>query len=503
MTDILTIHHDEYFNALCEYIEDEGETSLARAYEIGHKAIENGLGIMNIIETHQAVVLCIPGSHPDTSETTRRAGNFLVECLAPFEMVHRGFREANDALRKMNNELEAMITERTEDLANVNLALQAQIEEYRKVVEALSESEERFRLLVDRVRDYAIFMVDIEGNVTSWNEGAERTNGWSADEIIGKHFSIFYTDEDIRAGHPGHRLESARNKGSHEEEGWRVRRGGSLFFASSVINAILDSAGNLRGFAMITRDITERRKIEEELARSNRELEVFAYAASHDLQEPLRKITIFADRLQMQCGSQLDEQGVDYLKRMQKSVLRMRALINGILAYSRISTNRSPFERVDLTAVLKAALSDLELRISEMRARIEVEDLPEIMGNPLQMSQLFQNIISNSLKFVKANEAPVISIKSRTLTDTTVEIIFQDNGIGFAEEYLETVFKPFHRLNPKSEYEGTGLGLAICQKIVSYHGGVITAESSPANGAKFIVRLPVLQKAGNCPPGIL
>lgn len=491
MTDIVKIHDEEYLKALCDYIEDEKEASLAKAYEIGHKAIEKGFGILRIIETHQSAVLCVPGSHQNTSEIVKRANKFLIECLAPFEMVHRGFRETNEVLQRMNDEQELMIARRTEDLAQANHALQVQIEEYRKAVEALIESEESFRLLVDGVRDYAIFMVDSEGNVNSWNEGAQRTKGWSADQIIGKHFSLFYVDEDVHAGHPSRRLEIARNSGSHEEEGWRVRRDGSRFFANTVITSIKDSSGNLRGFAVITRDITERMKIEEELARSNRELEVFAYAASHDLQEPLRKITTFADRLQMHSASQLDEKGKDYLARMQRSVIRMRALINGILAYSRIAKNRSFFERVDLAAVLKATLSDLEVLISEKKALIEVQDLPLIMGNPLQMGQLFQNIIVNSLKFVKDDEAPVISIKSRMLSSAVAEITFQDNGIGFEEKYLELIFKPFHRLNSRSDYEGTGLGLAICQKIVNYHGGEITAESSPRDGAKFIVRLPV------------
>ncbi|MCF8143571.1 MAG: PAS domain-containing protein [Deltaproteobacteria bacterium] len=259
-------------------------------------------------------------------------------------------------------------------------------------------------------------------------------------------------------------------------------------------------------------DVTERKEAEErmnvyikELERSNRELEEFAYVASHDLQEPLRKIQTFGELLKSQLTDALPPDAEDSLERMVRAATRMRTLIESLLTYSRITTKARPFQRVDLTAITKDALSNLDAVITQKNARIEVNALPGIEADPHQMLQLMQNLISNSLKFQKKETIPVIRIWAPTpftsgaddakapSHNTLCEIRVQDNGIGFRETHLDRIFIAFQRLHGRSAYDGVGIGLAICRKIVDRHGGNITAESTPDKGSTFIVRLPFRQ----------
>jgi light-regulated signal transduction histidine kinase (bacteriophytochrome) len=269
------------------------------------------------------------------------------------------------------------------------------------------------------------------------------------------------------------------------------------------------------GAVLIFKDITERRRAEEalaqkaeELGRSNAELEQFAFVASHDLQEPLRKIQAFGDRLKMKCEKiQLGEAG-DYLDRMQNAAARMQTLINDLLAFSRVIRSSQPFVPVDLRAVTKEVLSDLEVRIEKNGARVEIGELPSIDADPTQIRQLMQNLLSNALKFQPPNSQPIINITSRVISgpawnnppgtekggvanaNDICEISVQDNGIGFDEKHLEKIFAVFQRLHGRTEYEGTGVGLAVCRRITDRHSGSITAKSQPGKGATFIVTLP-------------
>jgi signal transduction histidine kinase len=245
----------------------------------------------------------------------------------------------------------------------------------------------------------------------------------------------------------------------------------------------------------------------EALARSNRELEQFASVASHDLQEPLRKIQAFGDRLQSKFAAALGEQGRDYIDRMLYSSARMRALINDLLTFSRIDTRGQKFVPCDLSAIAREVLTDLESRIEETGARVELGHLPVIQADELQMRQLLQNLIGNGLKFHRPDVPPLIEVNGRDVpapgvadgatraiegdsTEPRCEIVVKDNGIGFEEAYLDRIFNVFQRLHSRQEYEGTGMGLAICRKIAERHGGSITARSAPGAGATFIVTLP-------------
>ena len=249
-----------------------------------------------------------------------------------------------------------------------------------------------------------------------------------------------------------------------------------------------------------------REQLAQRLVASNKELEEFAYVASHDLQEPLRKVMAFGDRLETKFGDALGEQGKDYLGRMRTATQRMQTLINDLLTYSRVTTKAQPFAPVDLSTVAQEVLSDLETRTAEVNGKVDVDKLPTVQADALQMRQLFQNLVGNALKFSKPGESPVVTISSRRLngkdslatmgltSNEALEITVQDNGIGFDAKYAERIFGTFQRLHGRSEYEGTGIGLSVCRKIVERHGGRIRAESEPNNGAKFIVTLPLDQR---------
>jgi light-regulated signal transduction histidine kinase (bacteriophytochrome) len=239
--------------------------------------------------------------------------------------------------------------------------------------------------------------------------------------------------------------------------------------------------------------LTQKKLAEEHLRRSNRELEQFASVAAHDLQEPLRKIQAFGDRLQTRAASVLDGQSKDYLERMLNSATRMRSLINDLLTFSRITTKAQPFVPIDLERIVKEVVSDLEVRILQTGGRVERYPLPVVEGDAVQMRQLFQNLIGNALKFRKPDEPPVVTLEATNL-GSFVEVTVRDNGIGFEEVYLDRIFEVFQRLHSRQEYEGTGMGLAICKKIVEGHGGSITAKSAPGGGATFIVKLPIEHK---------
>ena len=232
------------------------------------------------------------------------------------------------------------------------------------------------------------------------------------------------------------------------------------------------------------------------LEQSNQALKDFAGIASHDLQEPLRKVEAFGNMLKQKCGDSIGEQGSDYLERILNANRRMQSLLTALLEYSRLSTKSKPFVKVNLSDLLDEVLSDLEVRIVKTGGEVHVGDLPVISADPTQMRQLFQNLIGNALKFHKPGDKPVVQVRSVSNTDSACQILVEDNGIGFDEQYLEKIFAPFMRLHARSEYEGTGMGLAICKKIVERHGGSITAKSRPGAGALFVIDLPA-RRAGS------
>ncbi len=277
--------------------------------------------------------------------------------------------------------------------------------------------------------------------------------------------------------------------------------------------AFNDMTGRLsESYGALEREVSERVRAQQELKTyaeklewSNRELQDFAFVASHDLQEPLRKIQAFGGRLKEKWGDQLTDQGHDYIERMQGASTRMQAMIQGLLNYSRVTTKGEPFSALDLNSVAKDVVSDLAILLEETGGRVELGELPTIEADPHQMRQLLQNLMANALKF-RGPQKPVVRIWGETVQEVPGEsghsqgsrckIHVEDNGIGFDEKYLDRIFSPFQRLHGRAEYEGTGIGLAICRKIVERHGGRLTARSTPGKGSTFVVTLPMNQPKG-------
>ncbi|UPT75577.1 MAG: ATP-binding protein [Elusimicrobiota bacterium] len=347
-----------------------------------------------------------------------------------------------------------------------------------------------FRLLVQTVKDYAIFMLDPEGNVASWNEGAERIKGWRAEEIIGRHFSTFYPKEDIDAGKPEMELRVATAEGRFEDEGWRLRKDGTRIWANVVITAVWseETPRRLIGFAKVTRDLTERRLAEESLRRSNQQLERYAAFVSHDLQEPLRKMASFAELLKLRYGGKLDDEADDYIRRIVDAAKRMRVLVTDVLEFSRLTQHKRGEGPVALDGVLAAVLRDLELQIREAGAEVAHAPLPRVKGDPVLLGRLLQNLVSNAIKFRSPDRRPKVEVAAEPRgSDWLISVA--DNGIGVEPQYTAAIFEPFKRLHSKEKYPGSGLGLAASKVIVESHAGRIWAEPRPGGGTTFKVLL--------------
>jgi two-component system sensor kinase FixL len=368
------------------------------------------------------------------------------------------------------------------------------ITDRKRIEAALRESEQRHRTVLEASPD-PVVVYDMDGKCTYVNPAFTRVFGWTPEERLGKKLD-YVPDENwpetevminkVKAG------ESFSDVGSR-----RHTKDGRTLDVSVSAGIYVDRDGAPVGSVHILRNITKRKQAEErlketlaDLERSNAELQQFAYVASHDLQEPLRKIQAFGDRLKARYAKALDERGRDYLNRTQNAARRMQALINNLLTLSRITTRAEPFVPINLGDVAQKVMSDLELHIERAGGRVETGEMPTIDADPTQMRQLLQNLVNNGLKFHHPEKKPVVRVSGQVLNEVC-EITVEDNGIGFEEKYLDRIFGVFQRLHGRGQYDGTGVGLAICQKIAERHGGSITAKSSPGQGATFIVTLPV------------
>ncbi len=379
----------------------------------------------------------------------------------------------------------------------------------------LRRSEEKYRTVLENIEE-GYFEMDREGYYTFASDSLCRIVGYPAGEVIGATYRKFIDpeylarmslalDEVYRSGRAAKSVE------------FRLRgRDGVGRFVETSMSLARDAAGQPIGTRGILRDISSRKQAERymierrALERSNRELEQFAYVASHDLQEPLRKIQAFGDRLRTKTGPLISDEGRDYLDRMLSAAQRMQTLINDLLTLSRVTTRGQPFVPVDLGQVAREVVQDLEALIDQTRGRVEIGQLPMVEADAVQMRQLLQNLIGNGLKFNRPDVPPVIKLtgslakpprylKGR-LSDSACVIRVEDNGIGFDEKYRDRIFQPFQRLHGRNEYEGTGIGLTICLRIVERHGGAITAQSQPGTGSTFIIMLPAERPAGETTP---
>ncbi len=418
--------------------------------------------------------------------------NELLECRRRVEELERPER-LRDKQEEVDN-LESIIQKHVAALAKAAKALEVETTT-RRLAE---ESRAHLASIVQHVEE-AVIGKTLDGVITSWNPAAERIFGYSAEEAVGKSITMLFPPELVE--------EERFILGRVKEQGFienyetvRLTKSGKRIEVSITVSPMRDQSGKIVGLSSIKRNILQGKEIEAALAgyidsleQSNRELQEFASVASHDLQEPLRKIQMFSDRLLARYGEALGEDGRDSIDRMKKASNRMRELIDALLSYSRLTTQAQPFSAIDLREIVHEVINDLEGRIEDTDGVIDLGELPAIEGDPSQMRQLFQNLIGNALKF-HGHEAPRVRISGNSCREGFCEISIEDNGIGFDENYRERIFAPFQRLHTRKEYEGTGMGLAICKKIVERHGGTITARSTPGKGAAFIVTLPVAQK---------
>jgi PAS domain S-box-containing protein len=401
-------------------------------------------------------------------------------------------------------------------------------------IQTISRVEaDTFRHLVEATRDYAIFMLDPRGYIMSWNEGGRRLKGYTAEEIIGQHFSVFYTPDAIATGWPAHELKEAARVGRFEDEGWRVRKDGKCFWANVVITAIRAPDGTLRGYGKVTRDLTERKAQEQriqalavqlearvnELASANRELaqksaenESFVYSVSHDLRSPLVNLQGFSQELAF-AATDLETllsspaipaetrekalallkgdftESIDYIR---NAVRHLANIIDGLLRLSRLGRIEYQIEPVDMGALVADILAAMHSTVEKSGARIDVRPLPVVMADRNAVGQVFANIIGNALKSFDERRPGVIDISANG--DDPPVFAIRDNGVGIPAAFHPKLFQVFQQVHQSSS-RGEGMGLAIVRRIVERHGGRVWFESVPGVGTTFffVVGRAVLQ----------
>jgi len=370
----------------------------------------------------------------------------------------------------------------------------------REAERGVRASEERLRLLVDGVKDHAIIMLDREGRIVTWPEGAQRLKGYSADEVIGRPHTIFYPPEAVREGVPEELLESARLEGRAENEGWRVRKDGTRFWADVVITA-LETDGEIVGFAKVTRDMTARRAADEriaglnedlrqraaELAAANAELETFSYSVSHDLRSPLRAIDGFSQALLEDADLLLDSPSRRHLDRIRAAAGRMGDLIDALLELSRVTRRTLERRNVNLSALAGSVADELRRGDPNRQVVFTIDPDVEAEGDERLLRLVLQNLLGNAWKFTAGRTPGTIAFGA----ERNGEVVYfvRDDGAGFDMRYADQLFAPFHRLHGATEFPGTGIGLATVARIVQRHGGRVWAKGSVGEGATFYFTL--------------
>lgn len=399
-------------------------------------------------------------------------------------------KRVEERVTQLNDELEQRIHERSLELL---------------------ESEQRFRLMVDNLREYCIFFLDSQGLITDWTDSAQRMEGYSPTEMLGRHYSLlFERDQPGKAmDNANQMMRLAASRGQHELQSWHRRKDGSEYWSHSLLIALRDDHGELQGFAKINRDMTDAKRLDdlmrnindelenrvadrtEQLLAANKDLESFSYSVSHDLRSPLRHISSFVSLLEEHLTGQLDDTAQKYLSTIGGSARHMSQLIDGLLAFSRLGRSAVNLTAVDFTLLVDAVVSQLA---HDTQGRVVdwviAPDLPVVQGDALLLREVWANLLGNAFKYTRPRERARIEVGWSV--DPAVGYTFYvcDNGVGFDTKYASKLFGVFQRLHRATEFEGTGIGLALTRRILERHGGSIWAESQAGQGSVFHFSLP-------------
>ena len=393
-------------------------------------------------------------------------------------------------MRQLNDELEQRIQERSAELL---------------------ESEQRFRLMVDNLREYCIFFMDADGLITDWTDSAQRLEGYAPTETLGRHYSVLFQQHDPSEAlaSANQMLRLAASRGQHELHSWHERKDGSRYWSHSLLIALRDDGGELRGFAKINRDMSDAKRLDdlmrnindelenrvaertEQLLAANKDLESFSYSVSHDLRSPLRHISSFVSLLEEHLDGQIDETTQRYLGTIGGSARHMSQLIDGLLAFSRLGRSAVNLTAVDFTLLVDAVVSqlahDTEGRVVDW---VIAPDLPVVQGDALLLREVWANLLGNAYKYTRPRERARIEVGWSVDPVAGYTFYVRDNGVGFDTKYSQKLFGVFQRLHRASEFEGTGIGLALTRRILERHGGSIWAESQLGEGSVFYFSLP-------------
>ncbi|MGO9017357.1 MAG: PocR ligand-binding domain-containing protein [Syntrophobacteraceae bacterium] len=444
--------------------------------------------------------------HPDDREMVDQSWQAAL-CGTPYDIEHRIL--VGDTAKWVHVAAELEFDE--EGALRGRFGTIQDITESKQTEEKLLRAKQEWERTFDSVPDL-IAVIDTQHRIVRANGEMAKRLGKTTGQVVGLHC---YKAIHCSASPPDFcpHTQTLHDGQEHVAEVHEERLGGDFLVSTTPLR---DEYGQMIGTVHVARDITERKRMEDELRKSRDELDFrvqerttelatyttkleqsnealqdFAFIASHDMKEPLRKVISFGNLLRQKHKDTLGPAGNDYLNRMLDATQRMQSLLTSLLEYSRVTMNQEPFQEADLYDLVHEVLSDLEVKIEKTGGEVQVGELPVVAADPSQMRQLFQNLIGNALKFHKPGEKPIVRVVSAPITDSGCRIIVEDNGIGFEEKYLERIFAPFQRLHDRSsQYEGTGMGLAICKRIVERHGGVLAARSEPGKGSTFILTLP-------------
>lgn len=399
-------------------------------------------------------------------------------------------KQVEERVQQLNEELEHRIRERSVELL---------------------ESEQRFRLMVDNLREHCIFFLDPDGRITDWTDSAQRLDGYAPSEMLGRHYAALFGPEDSAQANvqANTMLRLAASRGQHELQNWHTRKDGSRYWSHSVLIALRDDGGELRGFAKINRDMSDAKRLDdrmrnlndelenrvaertEQLLAANRDLESFSYSVSHDLRSPLRHISSFVSLLEEQLGTQCDEMSRRYLNTISHSARHMGQLIDGLLAFSRLGRSAVHLAPVDFALLVRGVIArlahDTEGRSVEW---VVAPDLPVVQCDGLLLGEVWANLLGNAYKYTRPREHACIEIGWSLDPAVGHTFFVRDNGVGFDTKYSAKLFGVFQRLHRTSEFEGTGIGLALTRRIVERHGGSTWAQSQLGEGSVFYFSLP-------------